>query len=126
VKPTFDDLGRQTFRPVQVRDLIVTAYVSLTNGTETTLLAASVGSFHDLIYILGANNSDAAVTVDIRPVTAGNVVMSIQIPANGTAGVATPVPYPQSASDTGNNWTADMGDITGTTVYLSALFTREV
>jgi len=52
--------------------------------------------------------------------------MSIQVPANGTAGVSIPVPYPQSASDTGNNWTADIPDITGTTVYLSALFSREV
>ena len=126
VKSTHDDLGRQLVRPVQVRDLVITAYASLTNGTETTLLAASAGSFHDLIYVLGANNSDAAVTVDIRPVTAGNIVMSIQIPANGTAGVSMTVPYPQSGSDTGNNWTADMGDITGTTVYLSALFSREV
>lgn len=121
-----DDLGRQITRPVQVRDLTITAYASLTNGTETTLLSASAGSFHDLIYVMAANNSDAAATVDIRPVTAGNVVMSIQVPANGTAGVALPVPFPQSASDTGNNWTADMGDITGTTIYLSALFTREV
>lgn len=126
VKSTHDDLGRQVMRPVQVRDLMATAYATLTNGTETTLLAASAGSFHDLVYIMGSNSSDAAVTVDIRPVTAGNVVMTLGIPAYGTAGVACPVPYPQSASDTGNNWTADMGDITGTTVYLSGLFTREV
>lgn len=126
VKATHDDLGRQVLRPVQVRDLIATAYVQLTNGTETTLLAASAGSFHDLIYVMGANNSDVAVSVDIRPVTAGNVVMTIQIPASGTAGIACPVPLPQSASDTGNNWTADMSDITGTTVSLTALFSREV
>lgn len=126
VKSTHDDLGRQLIRPVQVRDLILTAYVSITNGTETTLLAASAGSFHDLIYIMGANNSDAAVQVDIRPVTAGNIVMSLGIPASGTAGVALPVPFPQSASDTGNNWTIDMPDITGTTVAVSALFSREI
>lgn len=121
-----DDLGRALVRPVQVRDLLATAYVSLATGTETTLLAASAGSFHDLIYVMASNNSDVAVTVDIRPATAGNIVMSIQVPANGTAGVSIPVPYPQSASDTGNNWTADIPDITGTTVYLSALFSREV
>lgn len=126
VKATHDDLGRQVMRPVQVRDLIVTAYVQLSNGTETTLLAATAGAFHDLVYIMGANNSGVAVSVDIRPVTAGNVIMTIQIPANGTAGVSSPVPLPQSASDTGNNWTADLPDITGTTVSLTALFTREV
>lgn len=126
VSATFDDLGRQLNRPVQVRDLMITAYASQTNGTEQTLLAASAGSFHDLVYIMASNNSDAAVTLDVRPVTGGNIVMSIQVPANGVAGVACPVPYPQSASDSGNNWTIDMPDITGTTVYVSALFSREV
>ena len=119
-----DDLGRQLVRPIQARDLISTAYATLINGTETTLKAAVAGSYLDLIYIMGANNSDAAVTVNIRAVTAGNVVMSIQVPANGTAGIACPIPLPQD--ETGNNWTADMGDITGTSVYLTALFSREI
>ena len=119
-----DDLGRQLVRPVQVRDLTLTAYATLTTGTETTLKAAVAGSYLDLIYVMGANNSDAAVTVDIRAVTAGNVMMTLQIPANGTAGIACPVPLPQD--ETGNNWTADMADITGTSVYLTALFSREI
>lgn len=121
-----DDLGRQLIRPVQVRDLVITAYVTLSTGTETTLLAASAGSFHDLIYVMAANTSGAAQQVDIRPVTAGNIVMSLYVPANSTAGVALPVPFPQSASDTGNNWTVDMGDVTNSNILISALFTREV
>lgn len=125
IRPKADKQGRQMTR-ISARDLVQTAYASLTNGTETTLLSATAGFFYDLIYVMGANNSDAAVTVDIRPVTAGNVVMTLQVPANGTAGVSLPLPLPQSGSDTGNNWTADMGDITGTTVYLSALFSKEV
>jgi len=119
-----DDVGRQINTPVQVRDLRATAYVALSNGTETTLLSGSAGVYHDLIYVMGANNSDAAVSVDIRAVTAGNIAMGLEIPANGTAGVSLPVPYPQS--DTNNNWTVDMGDITGTTVKISALFSKEV
>jgi hypothetical protein len=119
-----DDLGRSLMRPIQVRDLIVTARAQVTNGTETTLLAASAGNFHDLIYVLGANNSDAAVSVDIRSVTAGNVVLTLQLPANGSAGVALPVPLPQDA--TGNNWTVDLPDITGSTVTIQALFSREI
>lgn len=121
---TSDDLGRQLMRPVQVRDLIVTARASVSNGTETTLLAASAGSFHDLIYLMAANNSDAAVSLDIRCTTGGNVVMTIQIPASGTAGVSLPVPMPQDA--TGNNWTIDGPDETGRTITVSALFSREV
>lgn len=124
VKSTFDDLGRQIVRPVQVRDLTVTAYVSVTSGTETTLLAASAGSFHDLIMLVGSNNSDAAVSVDIRAVTAGNIIHTLRIPANGTAGFSPTIPWPQDA--TGNNWTVDGPDETGRTLTFSALFSREV
>lgn len=124
VKATFDKIGRQIIRPVQVRDLINTAYVSLTTGTETTFLAGVASTFLDLIYVMGTNNSDAAVTVDLRSATGGGIVTSIRIPANGTAGVSLNVPIPQNvAADT---WTADLPDITGTTVTLSALFSREV
>ena len=110
-------------KPIQVRGSVSTAYTSLSNGTEATLLAATAGAYHDLIYVMCANQSDAAVTVDLRMVTSGNVVMSIEVPAEGTAGIAPPVPYPQS--DTGNAWTVDMPDISGTTVDITALFSNE-
>lgn len=121
---TADDLGRQVVRPIQVRDLIKTAYVSITNGTEATLLAATAGSFNDLIMIVGSNNSDAAVSVDIRAVTAGNIINTLRIPANGTAGWTPPIAWPQDA--TGNNWTVDGPDETGRTLTFSALFSTEV
>lgn len=124
VKASMDDLGRQVIRNVQVRDLIQTAYAQISNGTETTLRAGVAGAYLDLVYILASNNSDAAVSVDIRPVSAGNVVMTLQVPANGVAGVSLPVPIPQT--DTGNNWTADLPDITGTTISISALFSQEI
>jgi hypothetical protein len=119
-----DDLGRQVVRPVQVRDLIKTAYASVSNGTETTLLAGVAGSFLDLVMIVGSNNSDVAVSVDIRAVTAGNIVNTLRIPANGTAGWTPTVPWPQDA--TGNNWTVDGPDETGRTLTFSALFSQEV
>ena len=81
-------------------------------------------TFFDLVYIAGANNSDAAVSVDIRSGTANGVVLTLQIPANGTTGVSLSVPIPQDVA--ANTWTADMADITGTTVSLSALFSKEV
>lgn len=124
VLATADDLGRTLTRPVQVRDLIATAYVSVTGGTETTLLAASAGVFHDLIMLVGSNNSDAAVSVDVRAVTAGNIVHTLRIPANGTAGFAPAVPWPQDA--TGNNWTVDGPDESGRTLTFSALFSKEI
>ena len=106
-----------------VRGSIYTAYATLTNGTETTLKSAVAGSYLDLIYIMGANDSDASVLVDIRSATAGNKVMTMVIPAQSTAGIACPIPLKQDY--TGNNWTADMGDITGTNVYLTAQFKSE-
>jgi len=119
-----DDIGRQLTRPLQVRDLIKTAYVSVTGGTETTLLAATAGSYNDLIMVVASNNSDAAVSVDIRAVSAGNIINTLRIPANGTAGWTPPIPWPQDA--TGNNWTVDGPDETGRTLTFSALFSQEI
>lgn len=126
VKASMDAAGRQVMRPVQVRDLIATAQVSLTTGTELTLLAATAGEFHDLIMISLANTSTVAVQVDVREVTAGNIVYSASLPVGPHPPfiLAPPVPYPNSA--TGNNWTVDMPDITGTTVFITALFSKEV
>lgn len=125
VRPMADKYGRNVARTIQVRDLVATAFVQLTTGTEATLLAASAGKQYDLIWILLSNESTAAVQVDLRAVTAGNKIMSFQVPANGTVGIAPPVPL-NATSDTGNNWTVDMPDITGTTVDITALFTQEI
>jgi hypothetical protein len=124
VRPMSDKLGRGVTRPMQVRDLIMTAYVTLSTGTETTLLAASAGNFLDLIYIMGANTSGVAQQVDIRATTAGNIVATLYIPANSTAGVSLPVAWPQD--NQGNNWTVDMGDVTNSNILISALFSKEV
>lgn len=120
-----DKLGRTLTRPLQVRDLVKTAYATLSTGTETTLLAGVAGAFLDPILITATNTSSAAVQVDLRAVTAGNIVMTWMIPATtGPIGLTLPVGWPQDA--TGNNWTVDMGDFTNTTLYFSALFTQEI
>lgn len=118
-----DDLGRQLTR-MQARDLLQTAYASVTTGTETTLKAGVVGSYLDLIYVLASNNSTVAVGIDLRQVSGGSIVMHLEIPANGVVGVSLPAPLPQG--ETGNDWTVDMPDITGTTVNVSALFSKEI
>ncbi len=124
VKATFDTVGRQLIRDVQVRGLLATAYATLTNGTETTLLAGAASTFHDLIYILGANTSSNSILVEIRDGTGSGVVLPLMIPAGGTAGVVPKAPIPSNAA--ANTWTADMGDDSTTTVYVSALFSKEV
>ena len=124
VKATFDDVGRQLVRPFQVRDLIQTAYATLTTGTETTLLAGSASTFHDLVYCMFANSSDAAVLVDVRAGTANGVLATVHVPASSMSGFSPKIPIPQDVA--ANAWTVDMPDITGTTVYVSALFSKEV
>ena len=119
-----DGIGRPITRPVQTRGLLQTAYASISTGTEATLLAGASGVYFDLIYLMGTNNSDAAVTVDLRSATGGGIVSAMRIPANGTAGVSLAVPLPQDAA--ADTWTIDMPDITGTTITVSALFSREV
>lgn len=119
-----DGIGRVITRPVQVRGLLQTAYVSVANGTETTLLAGVAGIYFDLVYVMGTNNSDAAVTVDLRSATGGGIQTAMRIPANATAGVSLAVPIPQDVA--ANTWTVDLPDITGTVVTISALFSREV
>jgi hypothetical protein len=60
-------------------------------------------------------------------VLAGNIVAHYEIPANSTVGFSGAVGYPIATSDeSGNAWTVDLPDITGTTVYVSALFTKEI
>jgi hypothetical protein len=128
VTMSMDSLGRQLTRPVQVRGLIATAYVAKvtgsTFGTETTLLASGSGVYLDLIYVMGTNDSTAAIKVDLRPSTGGTVCKTIEIPAGGTAGVSLPVPYPAPFVD--HTWTIDLPDVTGTNVTISALFSKEV
>ena len=126
VSATFDDLGRQVITPYQVRDLITTAYVTTSTGIETTLAAAVAGAYLDLVQIIAANTSGAAVDVDFRAVTAGNVVFSLTIPADSTSGFIPVIPYPQG--DTGNNWTVDVAgsDVSNTTVNFTAVFIRNV
>lgn len=127
IRPKADDLGRQVTRNIQVRDLIKTAYASVSTGIETTLLAGTAGSFNDLVMLTATNASTAAVTVDIREATAGNIVHTMVVPAStGPIGFAPAVPYPQSS--TGNNWTVDVqgSDVSNTNVYFSALFSTEI
>lgn len=126
VSASFDDLGRQVMTLHQVRDLRKTALASPTTGAETTLLAATAGSFHDLLYVFGANTSNAAVTAILRDASGGNAVAYLEIPAESTAGFCPSSPVPQSF--TGNDWTVetDGSDVSNTTVHYTALFTTEV
>lgn len=119
-----DKLGRQLVRNVQIRDLIKTAYVTLSTGTEATLITASAGTFLDCIWMAFANTSSAAQQIDVRCTSAGNIVHTAYVPANSTVGWAPAVPWPQDA--TGNAWTVDIADVTNSNILITALFTQEL
>ena len=121
-----DDLGRQLTRPIQVRDLVATAYATISTDAETTLLSGSASTFHDLVYVMGANHSDGAATLDLYTGSGGAVMMSLEVPANSTAGVSPTIPIPmtEAAQAWYVNW-AD-SDVTGTTVDVTASFSKEV
>jgi len=112
-------------RPIRVRGSLQTAYVTENEVGEVTLLAGASSTYHDLVYIMGANESDAAINLDIRQTTGGTVQMSIELPANGTAGVSVPVPIPQDHA--GASWTVQnsASDNSNTNYSVTALFSKE-
>ena len=122
VRPSYDDLGRQLTRPYRVRDLIVTAFASLTTGTKTALTTAVTGAFLDLLQISCSNNSDAATTVTLTDES--TTVHVVPVPANNATMLNFATPLPQSA--TGVAWYVDLPDITGTTISINAEFSQEV
>lgn len=127
VRPKTDKLGRALARPVQVRDLIKTAYASTSTQAEVTLATPAASTFWDLIYLMAANNSATAAQIDIRQGTGGTVIMSVNVPANGTAGVSLPVPMP--GTEAAQPWTiknSASSDVSNWTVNVSALFSQEI
>ena len=105
-----------------VRSAIVTASVSLSTGTPTTLLAGDTDYLLDLVQIYFANNSGAATTVTLMD--DGTSLHTFNIPVVTVEGVLYDftVPWPQSTK--GGRWYLDMPDITGTTIDVKALFIK--
>src|SRR3990167_584814 len=103
-----------------VRGAIVTASVSLSTGTPTTLLAGDTDYLLDLVQIYFANSSSAATTVTL--LDDGTSLHTFNAPVVTTQGALYnfEIPWPQSAK--GGRWYLDMPDITGTTVDVKAIF----
>lgn len=116
-----DDNGQLLVTPVAPRDRVVrSGQITLTTTTETTLLAAGgAGVFRDLTYLKCTNGSATLVRVDLRDATAGTVIDSWWLAANG-GGFNVPFspPYPQVTAN--NNWTVQLSGAV-TDVRCSAL-----
>lgn len=100
-----------TFSP---RERVVrSGVVTLTNTTETTLIAAGgAGVFRDLTYLKCTNTSASLVRVDLRDATGGTVIDTWALAASGGGfNIAFPVPHPQATAN--NNWTVQLsGSVT--------------
>lgn len=105
-----DDNGQLIFTPMAPRDRVVrSGVITLTTTTETTLVAAGgAGVFRDLTYLKCTNSSASLTRVDLRDATAGTVIDSWQLAANGGGfNLAFSVPYNQATAN--NNWTIQLG-----------------
>jgi len=103
-----DKIGRLVGSGEQIRDLNTMApMVTLTNTTETTIVAAVASIFNDLRALLITNTSATGTRVDFRHVAAGTVVFSVWVPATTTLPVTLPVVARQATVNTA--WTAQLG-----------------
>jgi hypothetical protein len=103
-----DQLGKQVVVPLACRAMIAQATVTLTTTTETTILTApGAGIYLDVSWIVLTNTSASAVRVDIRPVTAGSVLLSLNVEASKTLMIdLSDIPMIQPTAN--NNWTVQL------------------
>lgn len=79
---------------------------------ETTILAATASTFHDVYGIILANTGATTTKVSIRDATAGTVRMIIEVPTLETRGFMLPVDSAAPQTAVNNNWTAQCGSST--------------
>ncbi len=121
VNAAADDMGRQVVVLNNVRDLETHATTTISNTTETTILAAgSAGVFHDVTLITIANTSATATRVDIRDATGGSVIWPFYVPAGTTIGANITTPVKQTTA--ANNWTAQLATaVTDIRIFIQAV-----
>lgn len=124
IDATADKYGRQVIWPYQLREFQSTAYVTLSDSSEDTLLAGETGVFNDLMLVTAANESGVAQTIQLRASTGGGIVAALRIPADSTGGFTLSYPIIQNA--VGDTWTVQNAgsDISNTTIKVSAMFIK--
>jgi hypothetical protein len=115
-----DDLGRLVLQPFAPRDLQTHNQITLTDTTETSLIAAGgAGVFKDLVWLFMTNTSATQVRVDIRYYLTGTVRLSVALAANGGgANVNIPIQLKQASAATA--WTAQLS-ASVSSVYITAI-----
>lgn len=114
-----DKLGREITIPYVARGALVTATATLTTGTPTTLIAGDTDYPLDILEVTFSNQSTVAALVTL--LDDGTTVRTLEIQP-GTVELCPHIPIIQGAK--GGNWYVKMEDITGTTVTVDAILTK--
>lgn len=106
------------------RALKANTQTSLSNTTsETTIIAATASTFHDVYGLILANTGATTTKVSIRDDTAGTVRAIIEVPTLETRGFMLPVDSAVTQTAVNKNWTAQCASATTalevTTFYVS-------
>lgn len=108
------------------RSLKGTAQVSLGATTsETTIIAATASTFHDVYGLILANTGATTTKVSIRDDTAGTVRAIIEVPTLETRGFMLPVDSALPQTAVNKNWTAQCGSAT-TALEVTAFYVSMV
>lgn len=121
MKPPLADLfGRLVTVPLAPRELTGDATLTLSNLTDTPLVAGTANEFHDLVEVVCSN---ASPTVDTRVDFKDNgaVRFSLFVPAKATVGFTMPIPTRQAVVNTA--WSAQCAT-TGADVRVFAQYVR--
>ncbi len=117
--PALDAQGRMITYPYSLRGSIGTSSTTLANGTESGLILGSAKTFNDLVYVFASSSSTitAPLPITFRSARGGGTQLTVNIPTGGgVATLALPVPLEQDEED--STWTAQLPDVTTTTVDL--------
>lgn len=93
--------------------------------TETTIIAATASTFHDVYCLIFANTGATTTKVSIRDDTAGTVRMIFEVPTLETRGFTVPVDSAVPQTAVNKNWTAQCGSAT-TALEVTALYVSMV
>lgn len=112
----YDRDGKLMVQFHELRGAVVSANVTLSTGTTTSLIAGDSDKMLDIVEISFANDSTAATTVTLS--NDGTTVRTVNVPTSGTVQLYFDVPLEQITKNT--PWLIDMPDITGTNIYVGA------
>ena len=114
-------------QPYEVSGAFVSASVSLTTGTATSLISGDADYYLDLVEIMLSTSSTVALgTSDfsVAIINDGTTYRSFSL-GGGQNDIQLLFPNPLRQNTKNTPWNVDMDDITGTTVNVYATFVKK-